>query len=60
MISDRDRVTYVTIILTEYTKMVVLLEEEGYRPPTIAKILESEGITNFSSVDRERLSFYYE
>ena len=38
--------TYVTMVLAEYAKMV-LFELEGYRPPTIAKMLESEG--NFVS-----------
>ena len=31
-------------ILTEYAKRIVLFEAEGYRPPTIAKMLKSEGI----------------
>ena len=35
---------YVTMVLAEYTKRIVLFEAEGYRPPTIAKMLESEGI----------------
>ena len=36
--------TYVTVVLTEYAKRIVLFEAEGYRPPTIAKMLEGEGI----------------
>ena len=44
MIGDRDRATYVTMVLAEYVKRMVLFEAEGYRPPTIAKMLESEGI----------------
>ena len=32
------------MVLAEYTKRMVLFEAEGYRPPTIAKMLESEGI----------------
>ena len=34
----------------------MLFEAEGYRPPTITKMLENEVL---SSVDRELLSFYY-
>ena len=36
--------TYVTMVLVEYAKRMVLFEAEGYRTLTIAKILESEGI----------------
>ena len=32
------------MVLTVYTRRIVLFEEEGYRPPTIAKMLESKGI----------------
>ena len=32
------------MVLVEYAKRMVLFEAEGYRPPTIAKMLESEGI----------------
>ena len=32
------------MVLAEYAKRMVLFEAEGYRPPTIAKMLESEGI----------------
>ena len=32
------------MVLTEYAKRMVLFEAEGYRPPTIAKMLESESI----------------
>ena len=34
------------MVLTEYAKRIVLfeVEAEGYRPPTIAKMLKSEGI----------------
>ena len=32
------------MVLTEYAKRMVLFEAEGYHPPTIAKMLESEGI----------------
>ena len=32
------------MVLAEYAKRVVLFEAEGYRPPTIAKMLQSEGI----------------
>ena len=32
------------MVLAEYAKRIVLFEAEGYRPPTIAKMLESEGI----------------
>ena len=32
------------MVLAEYTKRKVLFEAEGYRPPTITKMLESEGI----------------
>ena len=35
---------YVTMVLAEYAKKIVLFEAEGYRPLTIAKMLESEGI----------------
>ena len=35
--SDRDRV-----VLTKYAKRIALFEAEGYRPPTIAKMLKSE------------------
>ena len=36
--------TYVTMVLVEYAKRMVLFEAEGYRTLTIAKMLESEGI----------------
>ena len=39
----RARATYSTV-LTEYAEDSVLFEAEGYRPPTIAKMLKSEGI----------------
>ena len=46
--SDRDRAraraTYSSMVLTEYAKRIALFEAEGYRPPTIAKMLKSEGI----------------
>ena len=42
MVSVRDRATYVTTVLVEYAKRLVLFEVEGYRPLAIAKILESE------------------
>ena len=32
------------MVLTEYTKRIVLFEAESYRPLTIAKILKSDGI----------------
>ena len=32
------------MVLAEYAKRIVLFEAEGYRPQTIAKMLESEGI----------------
>ena len=32
------------MVPAEYTKRMVLFEAESYRPPTIAKMLESEGI----------------
>ena len=32
------------MVLAEYAKRMVFFEAEGYRPPTIAKMLESEGI----------------
>ena len=32
------------MVLAEYAKRMVLFEAEGYRPPTIAKMLENEGI----------------
>ena len=36
---------YITMVLTECAKKrIVLFEAEGYRPPTIAKMLESEGM----------------
>ena len=44
MVSDRDRGTYVTMVLAKYAKRIMLFEAEGYRPPTITKMLESEGI----------------
>ena len=31
-------------VLTEYTEDSALFEAEGYRPPTIAKMLKSKGI----------------
>ena len=43
-VGDRDKAIYVTMVLAEYAKRMVLFEAEGYRPPTIAKMLESEGI----------------
>ena len=43
-VSDRDRVTYVTMVLAEYEKRIVLFEAEGYSPPTVAKMLESKVI----------------
>ena len=44
MVGDHDRATYVTMVLAEYAKRMVLFEAEGYCPPTIDKLLESEGI----------------
>ena len=32
------------MVLAEYAKRIVLFEAEGYRPPKMAKMLESEGI----------------
>ena len=32
------------MVLAEYAKRIVLFEAEGYRPPTIAKMIENEGI----------------
>ena len=32
------------MVLAECAKRMVLFEAEGYRPPTIAKMFESEGI----------------
>ena len=32
------------MVLAEYAKRMVLFEAEGYRPPMIAKMLESQGI----------------
>ena len=32
------------MVLAEYAKRIVLFEAEGYRPPTIAKMLEREDI----------------
>ena len=32
------------MVLAEYAKRMVLFEAEGYRPSTIAKMLESEGV----------------
>ena len=32
------------MVLTEYAKRIALFEAEGYRPPTTAKMLKSEGI----------------
>ena len=32
------------MVLAEYAERMVLFEAEGYRPSTIAKMLESEGI----------------
>ena len=32
------------MVLAEYAKRMVLFEAEGYRPPPIAEMLESEGI----------------
>ena len=55
---DRNRATYVTMVLAEYAKRMVLFEAEGYRPLTIAKMLESKGIS--VSIDGEWQSFYYE
>ena len=40
------------MVLAEYAKRMVLFEAEGYRPPTIAKMLESEGIF----VSRQRVA----
>ena len=49
--------TYITMVLAEHMKRVVLFEAEGYRPPTIAKMLGSEGIF----VSRRGVGkFYYE
>ena len=33
-----------SMVLTEYAKRIALFEAEGYRPPTIAKMLKSKGI----------------
>ena len=33
------------MVLAEYAKRMVLFKVEGYRPSTIAKMLESEGIS---------------
>ena len=51
-VSDHDRGTYVTMVLAEYAKRIVFFEAEGYRPPMIAKMLESEGIF----VSRQRVA----
>ena len=32
------------MVLTVYAKRIVLFEAKGYHPPTIAKMLKSEGI----------------
>ena len=32
------------MVLTEYAKRIALFEAKGYRPPTIAKMLKSEGV----------------
>ena len=32
------------MVLAEYAKRMVLSEAEGYRPPTIARMLETESI----------------
>ena len=32
------------MVVAEYAKRIVLFEAEGYRPPTMAKMLESDGI----------------
>ena len=45
------------MVLTEYAKRIALFEAEGYRPPTITKMLKSEGI--FVS-RREVAKFYQE
>ena len=45
-----------SLVLTEYAKRIALFEAEGYCPPTIAKMLKSEGIF-VSTVDEEWLSF---
>ena len=36
------------MVLAEYAKGIVLFEAEGYRPPIIAKMLESDGAGVFS------------
>ena len=41
-----------SLVLTKYAKRIALFEAEGYRPPTIAKMLKSEGIF-VSTVDEE-------
>ena len=33
-----------SIVLTDYAKRMAMFDAEGYRPPTIAKTLKSEGI----------------
>ena len=45
-----------SMVLTEYAKRIVLFEAEGYRPPTIAKMLKSEGIF----VSRQGVAKFYQ
>ena len=45
IVKELERELYVpSMVLTEYAKRIAFFEAEGYRPPTIAKMLKSEGI----------------
>ena len=45
------------MVLTEYAKRIVLFKAEGYRLPTIAKMLKSEGIFVSRRVDKFYLEY---
>ena len=45
-----------SMVLTEYIKRIVVFEAEGYRPPTIAKMLKSEAIF----VSRQVVAKFYQ
>ena len=44
------------MILTEYAKRIALFEAEGYHPPTIVKMLKSEGIF----ISRQGVAKFYQ
>ena len=50
-----------SMVLTEYAKRIALFEAEGYRPPTMAKMLKSEGIfVSRRGVSRRGVAKFYQ